>query len=78
VTALNELETQYETIQSIVAWHWFVIACSIGNFNNESYRLQHSSMAAKSQIKSREHKRRQEKAGKENQQDEGTVVHEPF
>jgi hypothetical protein len=35
-------------------------------------------MAAKSRIKSREHKRRQEKAGKENQQDEGAEVDEPF
>lgn len=31
VAALNELETQYETIQSIVAWDWVVSACSIGN-----------------------------------------------
>jgi hypothetical protein len=25
------LETQYETIQNIVAWDWVVSACSIGN-----------------------------------------------
>ena len=45
---------------------------------NESYRFQQSSMAAKSRLKSREHKCRQEKAEKGNQPDEGTVVGEPF
>jgi transposase len=31
VTSLNVLETQYETIQNIVAWDWIMSACSIGN-----------------------------------------------
>jgi transposase len=31
VTSLNVLETQYETIQNIVAWDWVISACSIGN-----------------------------------------------
>jgi transposase len=31
VSSLNVLETQYETIQNIVAWDWIMSACSIGN-----------------------------------------------
>ena len=52
--------------------------CHIVKTGNESYRFQHRSMAAKARIKSQEHKRRQEKAGKENPPDEGAVVDKPF
>ena len=39
--------------------------CHIVETGNESYRFQHSSMAVKSRIKSREQKRKQDKEGKE-------------
>ena len=44
--------------------------CHIVETGNESYRFQHSTMAAKSRIKSRELKRKQDTAGKEAQPDE--------
>ena len=44
--------------------------CHIVETGNESYRFQHSTMAAKSRIKSREQKRKLDKAGKETPQDE--------
>ena len=44
--------------------------CHIVETVNESYRFQHSSMAAKSRIKLREQKRKQDKAGKEAPPDE--------
>ena len=44
--------------------------CHIVETGNESYRFQHSSMAAKSRIKSREQKRKQDKEGKETPPDE--------
>jgi DNA replication protein DnaC len=52
--------------------------CHIVETGNESYRFQHSSMAAKSRIKSREHKRKDEKAGKPETPERGTAVDEPF
>ena len=44
--------------------------CHIVETGNESYRFQHSSMAAKSRIKAREQKRKQDKEGKETPPDE--------
>ena len=44
--------------------------CHIVETGNESYRFQHSTMAAKARIKSREQKRKQDKAGKETPQEE--------
>ena len=44
--------------------------CHIVETGNESYRFQHSTMAAKSRIKSREQKRKQDTAGKEVPPDE--------
>ena len=46
--------------------------CHIVETGNESYRFQHSSLAAKSRIKSREQKRKQDKEGKE------AAAEEPF
>lgn len=47
--------------------------CHIVETGNESYRFQHSSMAAKSRIKSREQKRKEDKEGKEVPLDEPII-----
>ena len=47
--------------------------CHIVETGNESYRFQHSTMAAKSRIKSREQKRKEDKEGKEVPLDEPII-----
>jgi DNA replication protein DnaC len=48
--------------------------CHIVETGNESYRFQHSTMAAKSRIKSREQKRKEDKEGKEVPLDEPIIL----
>ena len=52
--------------------------CHIVETGNESYQFRHSRMAAKSLIKSREHKRKDEKAGTPETQHRRGAVDKPF
>jgi hypothetical protein len=63
---------KYRTIQKDgdfpILWEIYVVCLNISHIvetGNESYRFQHSSMAAKSRIQSREDKRRSGKAATE-------------